>query len=117
MQIEITTDDNVRGGDDLIRHVATTVDAGLSRFRDRLTRVEVYLGDENAGKFGAADKRCTLEARPAGQRPLAVTDHAGSLEEACTGAVRKARRLLERRLGRLDNAKKGSASIRLSETE
>ena len=103
MQIEVSTDHNVEGTDDLIRRLKAEVHDGLSRFSDRLTRVEVHLGDENAGKSGAADKRCTLEARPAGQPPIAVTNHAATLDEACSGALHKLENRLERKFGRLDS--------------
>ena len=66
MQIQVNTGDNVEGREELIARVEAGVAAALSRFDDRLTRVEVHLGDENAGKSGAADKRCMIEARPAG---------------------------------------------------
>lgn len=111
MQIEVTTDHNIDGGDDLSRGVQAEVDAALSRFRDRLTRVEVHLADENAGKHGAADKRCTLEARPRGMKPLAVTHHAATLDEARDGALRKLETVLERTFGRLDD-RKGRDTIR-----
>lgn len=114
MQIEVTTDPNVAGGDDLIRRVAADVDAALSRFSDQLTRVEVHLGDENAGKGGAADKRCMVEARPARQQPVAVTNHGSTVDEACRGALRKLANLLETRFGRLDN-RKGGATVRRTE--
>ncbi len=103
MQIEVSTDHNVDGNDELIRRLKAEVHDDLTRFSDRLTRVEVHLGDENAAKSGAADKRCTLEARPAGQPPVAVTNHAATLDEACRGALHKLENLLERRFGRLDN--------------
>ena len=73
MQIQVNTDDNVKGNDELTRHVEAEIGAALSRFSDQLTRVEAHLSDENAGKSGGADKRCMLEARPAGKQPVAVT--------------------------------------------
>lgn len=76
-----------------------------------ITRVQIHLGDENAGKSGAADKRCVMEARPAGRQPVAVTHKAATLEEACDGAAEKLGNLLESKFGRLDD-RKGAASIR-----
>jgi ribosome-associated translation inhibitor RaiA len=114
MQIEVTTDRNVEGGDDLIDEVRTQVDSALERFSAQITRVEVHLGDENADKSGAADKRCTVEARLAGQQPVAVTDHASSLDAACRGALRKLTNLLGTKLGRQNN-RKGGATIREAE--
>jgi Sigma 54 modulation protein / S30EA ribosomal protein len=111
MQIEVTTDHNVEGGDALIRRIEAEVEAALSRFGDQLTRVEVHLGDENAGKSGAADKRCMMEARPAGQQPVAVTNLAATLDEARRGALQKLENVLESKFGRLDR-RKGGATIR-----
>jgi len=114
VQVEVTTDHAVEGGDELIREVEAEVDAALSRFSKRLTRVEVHLGDENAAKHGPDDKSCTLEARPAGQQPIAVTHHAATLAEARGGALQKLRNLLESKFGRLDD-RKGRDSIRHDE--
>ena len=114
MQVEVTTDHAVEGGSELISEVESEVGAALSRFSERLTRVEVHLGDENAGKHGAADKRCTLEARPAGQPPVAVTHHAETSAQARAGALKKLRSLLEKRFGRADD-RKGRESIRHEE--
>ena len=111
MQVQVNTDDGVEGREELIGRVGAEVAAALSRFADWLTRVEVHLGDENAGKSGAADKRCMMDARPAGQQPVAVTHKAATLEEACDGAAEKLGNLLESKFGRLDD-RKGAASIR-----
>jgi hypothetical protein len=114
VQVQVTTDRAVDGGEELIREVEAEVGAALSRFGERLTRVEVHLGDENAAKHGAADKSCTLEARPAGQQPVAVTHHAATSVEALRGALQKLQNLLESKFGRLD-ARKGRDSIRHDE--
>jgi hypothetical protein len=53
----------------------------LRRFASQITRVEVHVADVNAGKQGSADKRCMMEARPAGRqrgrRPDLVRTQAG----------------------------------------
>jgi hypothetical protein len=76
-----------------------------------LTRMEVHLSDENAAKGGADDKKCVLEARPAGQQPVAVTHHAASLDEAYLGALEKLSRLLESKVGK-QHHHKGGASLK-----
>jgi ribosome-associated translation inhibitor RaiA len=49
----------------------------LGHLTERLTRVEIHLRDENSpAKSSPDDKRCVMEARIAGRRPLAV-DHSG----------------------------------------
>lgn len=111
MQIQVNTDSNVTGREELADRIAAMIEVRLARFADHLTRVEVHLADESAGRTTAADKRCTIEARPAGRQPVAVTSHAPSLDEACTAAVGKLVTVLAREFGRRDHHK-GSASIR-----
>jgi hypothetical protein len=111
MIVQVSTDRNVDGRDALAGRVEDEVTSALARYSDQLTRVEVHLGDENAGRSGSADKRCTVEARPSGRRPVAVTHHAATLEEAYRGAIGKLRNVLESAFGRL-SAVKGSDSIR-----
>jgi ribosome-associated translation inhibitor RaiA len=103
MQIQINTDDNVEGREELARRVESEVSTALSRFGDQITRVEVHLSDENAGKVGGADKRCMMEARPAGLKPLAVSHQGATLDEAYIGATKKLQRALETTLGRLND--------------
>ena len=111
MQIQINTDDNVEGREALEARVEAAVESALGRFGDRITRVEVHLSDENAGKSGSDDMRCLMEARPASRQPVAVTHQAATLEEAYQGAARKLRARLETAFGRVDDAK-GAPSIR-----
>lgn len=73
----------------------------LERFAERLTRVDVFLKDENANK-GGNDKRCILEARPRGLDPVAAEHLAAEALEAVQGAASKLKHLLEHRFGRLD---------------
>ncbi len=76
----------------------------LDRFSDRLTRVEVHVGDVNSNKkTGIADIRCMLEARLAGLQPIAVSHHAATVDRAVAGAADQLSRSLDSTLGRLDN--------------
>lgn len=111
MQIQVNTGGNVNVSSGMIRHIEAELESALSRYRDQITRVVVHLGDENAAKSGGADKRCMLEARPAGRQPVVVTHHAASIGEACSGAVNKLEALLDNSYGRLNN-RKGGDSIR-----
>lgn len=95
MHIQVNTDNHIPGDDRLIEYAQTLLLGSLERFQDRVTRVEVHLGDENsATRNTGEDKRCTLEARPAGMKPVAVTHHAGTVREAMDGAVHKLEKLL-----------------------
>lgn len=111
MQIHVNTDSNVTGREELADHISTTIEARLARFRDYLTRVEVHLADESAGRTTGADKRCMIEARPAGREPIAVTTHASTVDDALTAAINKLTTVLARETDRRDHHK-GSASIR-----
>ena len=101
MQIQINTDHTIGGHQALIADVSGKVENALSRFSGHITRVEVHLSDENSHRKGQSDKRCVMEARLEGRRPIAVTHEAASLDEAVDGASDKLARLLENTLGRL----------------
>lgn len=111
MQIQVNTDDNITGREALVARVEADVSASLSRFAEYVTRLEVHLGDENAGKSGGADKRCMIEARPAGQPPVSVTHHADTLDEAWRGASRKLKGVLDGKFSQRHDHK-GAASVR-----
>jgi hypothetical protein len=114
MHIQINTDRNIDRHERLIHHIEANIRAVLGRFTNQITRVEVHLSDENGAKSGAADKRCVMEARFAGRRPVAASRDANTLQKAYGGAARALLRKLEARLGRTSR-RKGSDSIRTSE--
>ena len=103
MQILVNTDNHIRGDERVQFYVEDAVRQGLGHFSDRLTRVEVHLKDVNAGKAGDNDKRCTMETRPEGRPPVAVTAEAAQLRDAIDGAAEKMRRALESSFGKLDD--------------
>jgi ribosome-associated translation inhibitor RaiA len=109
MQVLLNTDRHVTASEELTARVQAEVSASMERFGERVTRVEVHLGDENSGKAGAADKRCVMEARPAGRAPVAVSAQAASYELAITAATEKLERALASQLGKLDARSGGSA--------
>jgi hypothetical protein len=111
MQVQVNSSETVKGSEELDLWVEREVRQALERFAEHLTRVEVHLDDVNAGKSGPDDKVCTLEVRPAGRDPQAVTHSADSLERALKGAAKKMRTVLDSSLGRLSDHK-GAPSIR-----
>ena len=105
MQVQVSTGHHVEGSQGLHQHVQTVIESALSRFGDRITRVEVHFTDENShAKNDDTDKRCAIEARLAGLPPIAVSHQAGVLEAALVGAVEKLERSLDRTLGRIKDA-------------
>lgn len=104
MLIQINTDSNIEGTKALAAHIKGVVEGTLSRFSDRITRVEVHLSDQNGDKSGQDDKRCMMEARLEGRQPAAVTHQAATVDDAVDGAADKLKRFLESTLGRLDES-------------
>ncbi|MFI9005815.1 HPF/RaiA family ribosome-associated protein [Actinosynnema sp. NPDC053489] len=109
MQIQVNTDHHVHGGERLATFVTTDLESGLARFGGWLTRVEVHLSEDGSGS--PEDKKCVIEARPGGKQPVAVTHHAGTVEDAYAGAAQKLARALDSRYSRAHDHK-GSDSIR-----
>ena len=102
MIVEIHTDNYTESSERLKAQVEALVAGAVDRVADRVSRVQVHLGDENSDrKGGAADKRCMMEARLDGRPPLAVTHKAPTLEQAMDGAAEKLERSIDSMLGRL----------------
>lgn len=94
---------NVSASEDSLRE---EVEQSLKRFAEWLTRVDVYVKDENGDK-GGHDTRCTIEARPRGLDPVAAEGHAASAKEAVTGAAKKLQRQLENILDKRSDHHRG----------
>ena len=109
MRIQINSDKNI-GVDTRVTHfVEGEANRVLKRFAGKLTRVEFHLSDVNAHKFGTHDKRCLVEARPAGHRPLTVSNAAATVPAAVGGVLIKLRSALQALFGRTGN---GAARMR-----
>lgn len=100
MHIQINTDHNIHSDEALSAWIIGVVETALVRGGGNVTRVEVHLGDENGRKSGQDDKRCMMEARIEGRHPIAVTEHAASLDRAVKGAAGKLARMIESDAGR-----------------
>ncbi len=101
MQIQVNTDHHVKGGELLKQHIEDLLNGSFDNFKDEVTRIEVYVADENSHKGGDDDLRCTMEARIRGLQPIAVTHHAENIHAAIDGAtdrmVRSVRKTVEKR--------------------
>lgn len=103
MQIQFNTVKNESGTEGLIASSTSLISEELSRYSKQITRVEVHFSDEDGRKDGLNDKRCMMEARLAGLRPIAVTSQAPSHEKALLDAIDKLKTSLEKITGRLKN--------------
>lgn len=95
MQIQINTDNNINGDQDLKNYYESQLEKLLGRFDSHVTRIEVHLGDENSDKFGVDDKRCLIEVRMSGKQPLAAETQADTIENAFNASVDKVKRMLD----------------------
>jgi ribosome-associated translation inhibitor RaiA len=111
MQVQVHTDDHIHGGESLAQWVQDEATSRLARFRDNITRLEVFLTDLDAGKSGANDKRCRVEARVAGRQPVTVTADASKMATAFIDSVEKLMRALDADLGRVKD-RNGRDTIR-----
>jgi len=101
MTIQFNTDKNIASNDRTANYLSSIVSDSLERFSEHVTRIEVHLSDENgSGKTGGDDKRCVLEARMEGKKPVAVTNDADTIEKAVRGAIDKLTTMLEKSLDR-----------------
>lgn len=100
MKVLIHADPSVGDYDTVTSRVSDVVTGALKHVSDRITRVEVHLGDENGAKGGADDKRCMMEARLEGRQPVAVTHHADTVDAAVHGAAGNLAKVIDGVLGR-----------------
>ena len=107
MDIQINTDHNIEGHEDLAAETTDVVARALRKFSDHITRVEVHLGDENGPKAGQNEMRCMLEARIEGRPPIAVTHRADTISLAVDGAATDLVGLIENTLGLPEALRRG----------
>lgn len=101
MKIQFNTDKNVSVSEGLRASSTSLISHELSRYSQQITRVEVHFSDEDGNKEGLNDKRCLVEARLAGMKPIAVTNQANTHEQALLGAVDKLKTSLDSITGRM----------------
>lgn len=101
MLIQINTDNHIEGSERMDSYFTTLLENSLQKYEDRITRLEVHIGDENSHKGGGGDKRCAIEARLSGLKPVAVVNHADTVEKAVAGAADKVKKIVEHTLGKL----------------
>ncbi|MGZ5247320.1 MAG: HPF/RaiA family ribosome-associated protein [Flavitalea sp.] len=95
MMIQLNTDNNITGREELQASVESRIKETLGRFDDHITRIEVHFKDENGQKKGTDDIRCALEARLENKEPITVSNNADSVELALNGAINKMKKVLD----------------------
>ncbi len=98
MIIQVNTS-SVQPSQAILDRVNKVVNRALRFAKDRVTRVEVYLRDVNGPRSGV-DKRCLIEARIGGLKPVMVEHASSDLYEAISAASSKLHRRVDRTLAR-----------------
>ncbi len=101
MTIQINSDKNITLSQGFIAKISENVTTAIGRFDEYITRLEVFLADENSDRQGSDDKRCTIEIRIKGRDPEAVTSTADDIGLAVKLATDKAVQLLRNRTDKL----------------
>jgi hypothetical protein len=103
MKVQVNTSNDVENKESLERWASDYLNEHLGRFDQDITSIEVQLTDENHGaKGGAVDKRCMMEARVNGIKPIAVTNFAPNQDIAFRGAADKLIKAIDHEFGKLD---------------
>jgi hypothetical protein len=100
MKIQVNSDKTIGVDASLTSFVENEVGRVLDRFSQNLTRVEVHLSDIDNKKTGRPDKRCLVEARLAGDRPMSASATSTKTESAVSQALGKMQRSLTTFFGR-----------------
>lgn len=101
MKVQFNTDKTISGGENKQNYFASLIEDRLLRFQSHISRIEVYLSDDNGRREGYHDFHCVLEARIEGRSPVAVTCHADTTKRAITGAIDKVKSSMDTIFGRL----------------
>jgi predicted component of type VI protein secretion system len=103
--IQIHSDNQLPSDNERDTRLEEQIRQRLARFEGRITDVEVHVSDINGPRGGAADLRCTMEARVNGIPPVAAIDQGNTFERAVIGASKKVVRALDHQLGKLTDRK------------
>tara|TARA_R110000868_G_scaffold257374_1_gene514466 strand:+ start:1366 stop:1680 length:315 start_codon:yes stop_codon:yes gene_type:complete len=101
MTIQINTDKTITGEKRSSDFFRSQIDEALQRFESHITRIEVHLKDEKGNKDGFNNISCLLEARLEGRQPIAINNHADTIDFAVTGAIEKTKTAVETILGKI----------------
>ena len=103
MQITLHAGPHTDGGHLMADHLKGVVNTALTRFGEKIMRVEAHLSDANStARTGHDDIHCTLEAHVVGLDPVVVKEQADSAHQAIDGAVRKLKRAVGAIIGKHD---------------
>ena len=101
MRIELRTDGDIEGHDELARYVETVVTTAVEHDIAQVTRVDARIGGvSSAPQRGVDDICCILEAKLEVLHPIVVTHQASTVHETVRGAAAKLKHAINQALGR-----------------
>ncbi len=101
MTVQINSDKNVKISENFIARIAEDLKDTLSHFEEFITRIEVFLADENSARQGSNDKQCKIEVRIKSLNPETVTATADDVDLAFKQAKEKVLQLVRTRVDKL----------------
>ncbi len=104
MIFQVRTNNFITNSEDFTEDIRSSVEPAIvARHGDRLRRIEVYIEDVNSHKGGDNDIRCGIEVHLAGLPAFTADHRAGAIDDAVDGAVEAVLKLLDRRLGKIED--------------
>ncbi len=99
--IQVNSDKHIEVSENFIGRIRERLTDVLAHFDEYISRLEVFFADENSGKGGDNDKRCTIEVRIKSLNPEAVTATAANIDLAFAQATEKVTQLVRTRVDKL----------------
>ncbi|WP_373492441.1 HPF/RaiA family ribosome-associated protein [Parasphingorhabdus sp.] len=106
MDFQFNSDNNIEGTSDMADRVEARIRERLARFDSRLTRIAVHVRDIDGATDGPDGVEASIEARPAGGQPIAVSDRADVPETAVNRALKKLVARLDSEFGKMDRVRR-----------
>ncbi len=119
MQILLHTDSNTNNSQAMTEHVQNVVSDAISRFGERVTRVEAHVSNVHSQVKSTTEQdiHCTLEAHLVGLEAVVVKAFAGNAHQAIETATKKLRRAIERQIEKHSAHASGARSLPLTDDE
>lgn len=96
MKILLNSDKNIQITEKFEKYVSEKINISLKRFDDIITRIEIYLSDQNAHKTSRDDVQCKIEVKIKDMQPIIVTGKSDIKEKALDEAIKKIKSSLDK---------------------
>ena len=111
MKIQLNTDNHLNISESFGKKLEEQCSQQLDRFSDHVTRLEVYLSDQDGPKNGVNDKKCILEARLENSKPVAGRGIGNTYDQAVPKEIAKMKASLDTILGHLTHPRPSAFTV------